>query len=140
MTLTDKQELARLLALYQQETLEHDMERTQHQRIRKLLRRLQGNKTKATKAEASPKTEYISCISCVLSVLSAGWRTAELTEPQYTEHWPGRYHRGRELCLSWGKKPPKCVRNAPPAYARCNAIARYADKLLTGGTKNERLD
>nr|DAL25870.1 MAG TPA_asm: hypothetical protein [Caudoviricetes sp.] len=46
MTLTDKQDLARLLTLYQQETLEHDMERTQHQRIRKLLRRLQGNKNK----------------------------------------------------------------------------------------------
>lgn len=46
MTLTDKQELARLLALYQQETLEHDMEHTQHQRIRKLLRRLKGNKNK----------------------------------------------------------------------------------------------
>lgn len=46
MTLTDKQELARLLTLYQQEAYERDTERVQNTRIRKLLRRLQGNKNK----------------------------------------------------------------------------------------------
>lgn len=46
MTLTDKQELARLLTLYQQEAYERDTERVQNTRIRKLLRRLKGNKNK----------------------------------------------------------------------------------------------
>lgn len=46
MTLTDKQELARLLTLYQQEAYERDTERVQNSRIRKLLRRLKGNKNK----------------------------------------------------------------------------------------------
>lgn len=60
MTLTDRQELVRLLALYQQEMIEHNIVQSQKSLTKQLLRRLRGDKTKDD--EGGSDAQDIACI------------------------------------------------------------------------------